>query len=196
MIVKMSGGIWKIRQRYKVSGNKLMRAFYIYCHNVSLQRKGSWISMSAEFSGEPCFPHGIYGIFISGGAVIGRNCVIFQHVMIGSNTLCDSGGMGAPRIGDDCYIGVGAKIIGDICVGNNVRIGANTFVYQDVSDNSVITCGTPRIIRMRRKLNNRYYHLYRGHWTYFENGEWLRVQDPGQIASLNRKFVRKPADLD
>ena len=194
LLVKMLGGIWKIRQKYKFSNNKLMKALYVFIYNATLQRKGSWISMSAEFRGEPCFPHGIYGIFISGGAVIGKNCVIFQHVMIGSNTLCDSGGMGAPRIGDDCYIGVGAKVIGDIIIGSNVRIGANSFVYQDISDNSVITCGTPRIIQMRRRLNNKFFHMHKGHWKYYDNGEWLKVQDPKQLALLNRKFVRKTVD--
>jgi len=60
----------------------------------------------------PSFPHGAYGIFISGGAEIGANAVIFQQVTIGSNTLPDSNGRGAPRLGDDCYIGAGAKLVG------------------------------------------------------------------------------------
>lgn len=51
-----------------------------------------------------------YGIFISQGAKIGENAVIFHQVTIGSNTLKDSKGYGAPQIGNSVYIGVGAKI--------------------------------------------------------------------------------------
>lgn len=84
------------------------------------------------------FPHNLHGIFISGEAVIGKNVVIFQNVTIGSNTLIDSKGFGAPIIGDNCYIGAGAAIIGKVIVGDNVRIGANMIVYTDVPSNSLV----------------------------------------------------------
>lgn len=44
------------------------------------------------------------------------------------------GGGGAPTIGDNVYIGPGAKIFGAIHIGNNVRIGANCVVLEDVPD--------------------------------------------------------------
>ncbi len=191
LLVKLFGGLWNVRKKSRTARVGFARRLYVFLYLSALRRKGSWISLSTEFRGEPCFPHGIYGIFISGGAVIGRNCVIFQHAMIGSNTLSDSGGMGAPRIGDDCYIGAGAKIVGDVIIGNNVRIGANSFVYQDISDNSVITSGTPRIIRMKRRLDNKFYHKHRGHWTYFDDGKWLTVEDPKRLALLDTKFSQK-----
>ncbi len=191
LLVKLLGGVWNVRQLHGSVRSGLLRRSYASLYFSALRRKGSWISLSAAFGGEPCFPHGIYGIFISGGAVIGRNCVIFQHAMIGSNTLSDSGGMGAPRIGDDCYIGAGAKIVGDIIIGHSVRIGANSFVYQDVSDNSVVTSGTPRIVRMKRRLDNKFYHKHKGNWTYFDDGKWLLVEDPKRLASLDAKFSRK-----
>lgn len=193
LIVKMLGGIWEIRRKYKVANNKFARAFYLFFYTTALQSKGSWISMSTSFRGEPCFPHGIYGIFISGGAIIGKNCVIFQHVVIGSNTLYDSGGMGAPKMGDDCYIGVGAKIIGNIIIGNNVRIGANSFVYQDISDNSIVTCGIPRIIKMQKRLNNKFYHQYKGKWRYFYNGSWISIQEKKELDMLDYRY-RKIGD--
>jgi serine O-acetyltransferase len=188
LLAKILGGIWAIRKKYRATNSPVIKAIYRHIYNSVLQQKGSWISLSATFNGEPCFPHGAYGIFISGGAVVGRNCVIFQHVIIGSNTLYDSGGMGAPIIGDSCYIGAGATIIGNIKVGNNVRIGANTFVYQDVSDNSVITCGVPRVIRMKRQLNNKFYHKYNGQWKYFDNGIWRRVLESKELSVLDSRF--------
>lgn len=52
----------------------------------------------------------------------------------------------APVIGDNVFIGPGAKIFGGIRVGNNVKIGANCVVFQDVPDNSTVVLGKPRII--------------------------------------------------
>ncbi|MFI3227531.1 MAG: hypothetical protein R3Y09_08995 [Clostridia bacterium] len=53
----------------------------------------------------------MYGIFISVGAEIGEGCTIFQHVTIESNTLGDSAKIGAPKIGNNVYIGAGAKLL-------------------------------------------------------------------------------------
>ncbi len=102
-------------------------------------------------------PHGLFGIYISFGAKVGKNCVIFNNVTIGSNTLSDSKGYGAPIIGDNVYIGVGAKIIGSVRIGNNVRIGANCIVVNDVEDNSTVVMHHPRIIKNKTLRNNTYY---------------------------------------
>lgn len=56
------------------------------------------------------------------------------------------GGGGAPTIGDNVYIGPGAKIFGAIHIGNNVRIGANCVVFEDVPDNATVVLPKPRII--------------------------------------------------
>lgn len=44
------------------------------------------------------------------------------------------------------YIGAGAKIIGGITVGNDVRIGANCIVTEDIPANSTVVMDKPRII--------------------------------------------------
>lgn len=59
---------------------------------------------------------------------------------------------GAPNIGDDCYIGAGAKIIGNINIGNNVRIGANCVVVEDIPDNCTVVMDKPRIILKERNV--------------------------------------------
>lgn len=133
----------------------------------------SSIAWNAEFSSEPCFPHGMKSIFISGEAKIGRNCVIFQQVTIGSNTLSDSKGSGAPVIGDNVYIGCGAKIIGSVRIGNNVRIGANAVVYKDVSENSVVVVPEQRVIQKNSTPDNKFYSARRGRKVYFHEGRWL-----------------------
>ena len=44
------------------------------------------------------------------------------------------------------YIGAGAKVIGNIKIGNNVRVGANCVVFFDVPDNCTVVLPKPRII--------------------------------------------------
>lgn len=101
----------------------------------------------------PIFPHGINGVFIAQEAVVGEGCVIFQHVTIGSNTLLDSKGQGAPVIGNNVYIGAGAKIIGKVVVGDNCRIGANCVVTKDVPENTTVVSAPVRYIH-KDKLND------------------------------------------
>ena len=105
------------------------------------ERKGAFIPASARFGKNTVFPHGINGVFISQGAVIGNNSVIFHQVTIGSNTIKDSKGFGAPVIGDNVYIGAGAKIIGRVHIGDNVRIGANVVVTMDIPSNCTVVGG-------------------------------------------------------
>lgn len=70
------------------------------------------------------------GVVISGKAIIGKNCNISHGVTIGFNPR----GLykGYPTIGDNVWIGPGAKIFGQITISNNVAIGANAVVSQSV----------------------------------------------------------------
>ena len=91
---------------------------------------------------------------MSGGAVIGSGCTIFHQVTIGSNLLEDTRHPGAPVIGDNVYIGAGAKIIGGIKIGNNVRIGANCVVVTDIPDNATVVLEKPKVIVHDHPKNN------------------------------------------
>lgn len=137
---------------------------------------GCTIPFEASFEGKPCLPHGVHGIFVSAGATIGRNCVIFQHVTIGSNMIPTSKGFGYPTIGRDCYIGAGAKIIGAVTIGDGVRIGANAVVHRDVPDNAIVTVAE-QVVRQGADLDNRFYAYKRGAWRYFDDGVWTVVED-------------------
>jgi serine O-acetyltransferase len=46
----------------------------------------------------------------------------------------DEGSGRSPCIGDNVYIGAGAKVLGDVTIGSDVRIGANAVVITDVPD--------------------------------------------------------------
>lgn len=51
-----------------------------------------------------------------------------------------------PRIGDNVYIGCGAKVLGPIKIGNNVKIGAGAVVIKDVPDNATVVGVPARIL--------------------------------------------------
>ena len=65
---------------------------------------GTHMGFGAKFATIPNFPHGLYGIVVSHNATIGKNATIFHQVTIGE------GYDGAPQIGDNVYIGAGAKL--------------------------------------------------------------------------------------
>ncbi len=80
------------------------------------------------------------GIVVSGKSVIGKNCNISPGVTVGQANRGKN--KGYPTIGDNVYIGPGAKIVGKVKIGNNVAIGANCVVTRDVPDNAVVV-GVP-----------------------------------------------------
>lgn len=76
------------------------------------------------------------GITVSRHAVIGANCSLSQGVTIGAAGHGE--GYGAPVIGDDAYIAPGARVFGPIRIGDNVKIGANAVVHEDIPNNAVV----------------------------------------------------------
>lgn len=136
---------WKTKEK-ALASHGLAKQWYTHRWNRIQKKCSAYISVKSEFATPPTFPHGFYGVFVSGGAKIGQNCVIFHQVTIGSNTLANTKHFGAPTLGDNVYIGAGAKIIGGIHVGNNVRIGANCVVTKDVPDNTTVVLSAPRLI--------------------------------------------------
>ena len=76
------------------------------------------------------------GIVVNERSVIGKNCNISHGVTLGEANRGRN--KGCPVIGDNVYIGPGAKIVGAVRVGNNVAIGANCVVTKDVPDGAVV----------------------------------------------------------
>lgn len=86
------------------------------------------------------------GIVISGDTVLGDDVVLRNGVTIG---LRRTGIAGAPVIGNRVDIGTGAKLLGPIRIGDDVAIGANAVVLENVPANS-IAVGVPAKIRPRK----------------------------------------------
>ncbi|MCB1112915.1 MAG: serine acetyltransferase [Chlamydiales bacterium] len=82
-------------------------------------------------------------IIISGDAVIGDDVVIRNGVTIG---LKHTDKRGSPTIGSRVDIGAGAKILGPITIGDDVVIGANAVVIENVPSNSLAVGVPARVI--------------------------------------------------
>lgn len=155
LVVHLAGGYWRVRQRAVATRNRWTRRPWRWLHDRYLAGLGSYIGLGARFDGPPTFPHGPLGVFVSNKAHVGRDCVIFHQVTIGSNNLADSDGRGAPTIGDGCLLGAGAKVIGAVVVGANVRVGANCVVVKDVPAHAVVVAQPARVIQ-KDALDNRF----------------------------------------
>lgn len=96
-------------------------------------------------------------IVVSVNAVIGNNCNIAHNVTIGAARGTRAG---APKIGNDVWMGTGCVITGNITIGNNVMIAPNSFVNMDVPDHSLVMGNPAKIISKENPtalyINNRW----------------------------------------
>jgi serine O-acetyltransferase len=86
--------------------------------------------------------HNFSGIFLP-RTTIGDNFIVFQNVTLGH--LRGQSGR-PPRIGNNVFIAAGAKLMGDIRIGDNVSVGANSLVVTDVPDNCTVVGVPARIV--------------------------------------------------
>lgn len=140
------GKYWKYRSKVvdPHQGTKVgdtLRLLYIKkadaYNNASM---GTHRNFGATFLTPPILPHGLNGIIVSHNAVIGERCRIFHQVTIGE------GRGGAPIIGNDVLIGAGAKIIGNVKIGNRVKIAAGCVIMQDIADDVIVLPGENKLI--------------------------------------------------
>ena len=134
------GWFWQLYWLQKRTKSKTVRDVLTFLLNRSAHRHGGYVGPGADIQGEPTLPHGLHGIFISRYAVIGANCRIYQNV-----TICEVDHK-APDIGNGCWIGAGAVLVGNIRVGPGARIGAGAVVSKDVPAGSTVVAQPPRIL--------------------------------------------------
>ncbi len=89
--------------------------------------------------------HGM-GVVIGETAEIGDHVTLFQGVTLGGTGK--ERGKRHPTLGNHVVVGAGAKILGGIKVGDNVKIGANSVVLKSVPANSTVIGVPARVIKM------------------------------------------------
>jgi serine O-acetyltransferase len=92
--------------------------------------------------------HGM-GVVVGETAIIGDNVLLYQGVTLGGTGL--EKGKRHPTIGNNVVIGTGAKVLGNITVGDNSYIGANAVVIKDVPPNSTVVGVPGRITKQDGK---------------------------------------------
>ena len=88
--------------------------------------------------------HGM-GVVIGETAEVGDYVTLFQGVTLGGTGK--ERGKRHPTVGNHVVVGAGAKILGGITIGDNVKIGANSVVLKNVAANSTVIGVPARVIK-------------------------------------------------
>ncbi len=105
---------------------------------------GVEIHPSAEIGTGFFIDHGM-GVVIGETAEIGDYVTLFQGVTLGGTGK--ERGKRHPTLGNHVVVGAGAKILGGITIGDNVKIGANSVVLKNVAANSTVIGVPARVIK-------------------------------------------------
>ena len=100
--------------------------------------------------------HGM-GVVIGETAEIGDDCTLYHGVTLGGTTW--KKGKRHPTLKNNVVIGAGAKILGPIVLGNNVRVGSNSVVVKSV-DNDQTVVGVPARVLKDSKSNSDHFESY------------------------------------
>jgi len=142
-------------------------AAYRICHYARYRRHSQWLRMLADVSRRIVLaftaidiapdahigpglwiPH--VGFIVIGPVRVGRNCEIFHGVTLGAReSFMVQCSPRLPTLGDRVWIGPGAVVAGDVTVGDDAAVGANSLVVHDVPPRGVVL-GVPARLVSRR----------------------------------------------
>jgi len=90
--------------------------------------------------------HGM-GVVIGETSIIGDDCMLYHGVTLGGTTWDKV--KRHPTLKNGVVIGAGAKILGPVILGNNVRVGSNSVVVRSIDDNETVVGIPGRIVRKK-----------------------------------------------
>lgn len=122
------------------NGGPYHKLMYIFCRR---RRNRLGIKLGIEIW-DNTFAEGLAiwhagNIVVNGHSKIGRNCVLHGSNCIGNNGK-DSA---CPVIGDNVRLGVGAKVIGDITLADNITVAAGAVVVHSFDEEGITIAGVP-----------------------------------------------------
>ena len=123
---------------YKIAHFLYVKKRYFMARYLSERAKrktGIEIHPGATIGKRLFIDHG-FGVVIGETAIVGDDVLIYHGVTLGG--VSTSSGKRHPTIGDGVMIGCGAKILGDIVIGDNAKIGANAVVLCDVAPDTTL----------------------------------------------------------
>jgi serine O-acetyltransferase len=156
---------------------------WLWSHNLRLTAR--WFSQWARlFTGIEIHPgaqighrlfidHGM-GVVIGETSIVGDDVTLYQGVTLGGTGK--EKGKRHPTVGNGVVVGTGAKVLGNIVVGDNCRVGAGSVVLRSIPDNSTIV-GVPGHIVLR-------------------NGKRVVISDPKEISDpMSDVFARLAGEV-
>ncbi len=114
-----------------------------YISDIAIELTAIDIHPGAVIGSDFFIDHGA-GLVIGETAEIGNNVTLYSGVVLGGTSLKQE--KRHPTLGNDVVVGSGAKILGPVKIGDNVRVGANSVVINDVPPNSVVVGVPGRIV--------------------------------------------------
>lgn len=143
---------FKAQVYHKLSNYLYQRKHYFLARYLSERAKrktGIEIHPGASIGKGLFIDHGI-GVIIGETTVIKNNVTIFHGVTLGGTGTGKEKGKRHPTIENNVFIGSGAKILGNITIGENSKIGANAVILKDVKKNTTVV-GVPGKVVKRHK---------------------------------------------
>jgi len=152
--IKMLYPGYKAIRYHNIAHKFYNRSHYVIARMISeraRKKTGIEIHPGATIGKNFFIDHG-GGVVIGETTIIGDNVMLYQGVTLGGTS--GEKKKRHPTIEDNVIIGAGAKILGNITIGKNSRIGANSVVTKNVPPNSVVVGVPGRVaedIRSERK---------------------------------------------
>lgn len=132
------------RVRYKKSPYlKLVKKIAVLRHRFWSAVCGADIPINSNIGGGLLLPHP-NGVVIHQRSHIGPNCLIFQQVSLGTR-----GGADVPYLEGHVDVGAGAKILGNVRIGQHALVGANAVVLSNVPAYS-FAVGIPAVVKTNK----------------------------------------------
>ena len=122
---KLAHGLW--RRRLYLPGRMISY--------LSRWLTGIEIHPGARIGRRLIIDHGM-GVVIGETAIVGDDVYLYHQVTLGGTS--SERGKRHPTVGSNVIIGAGAKVLGDIMIGNGARVGANAVVVQDVQPDGTV----------------------------------------------------------
>ncbi|MGG3709334.1 serine O-acetyltransferase [Heyndrickxia coagulans] len=141
--------LYRIQQKYTKNKGKniIAKLIRVINHNIT----GADFCIGAQIDKGLIIRHP-NGIVIGSGTIIGQNCTLLQQVTFGEKYGDGSDILHQyPKVGSNVTISAGAKLIGNVIVGDNVIIGANSVVLKNIPNNSVAVGVPAKVIKQNEE---------------------------------------------
>ena len=129
---------------------KALRRFYLFLHLWQSVRYTTYIPPNVCGPGLSIGHMG--GVYVHSKARIGNNLRIQMGAVIGGSQSAPDQ---YPVLGDNVYLGTGAKVLGGVHIADDVAIGANSVVVKDILESGTSHAGVPA-----RKVSDHNSHGY------------------------------------